>query len=419
MPSHQEENSALSVPRLILIFLLLSVANLYSVFQRSALAVVSSDLSAEFFMTPSQLGTLSSCFLYAYAVMQIPSGLLTTRIGVRSLIVVSILSSAVFSCFFIQLTTAGGLMLFRVLIGISCSFIYVPAINEIRKLAPASWTTVLIGVFMSAGHMGSLLAATPLKMLCEMFGWRSVFLWLTGIIPLFVGLLIWLLLPREPKRDKTAVKPLAVVLGEMGRSFRYMLYPGVLAVILWSVLAGSPRHAFSSVWIAQFYENAAGYSLGAMSDLALCLSIGCILGGPICGRVANRLGVMRTLIITTLAAGVIWLLLVPAELAFASPAMQMALMVLLGVVGTGGFTCAFAAVKYFDIPQAAGLFTAFVNSLNFFASAVISQLIGLTVEHFTRVEPIFLYGGVFAGFCAMSFAIALVLGFVNRKYIGH
>lgn len=417
MHSAQEGNRALSVPRLILIFLLFFVANLYSVFQRSALAVVSSDLIAEFSMTPSQLGTLTSCFLYAYAVMQILSGLLVTRVGVRSLIVGSILSAAVFSCFFINITTVGGLMLFRVLIGISCSFIYVPAINEMRKLAPPNWTTVLIGAFLSAGHVGSLLAASPLKALCDLFGWRSVFLWLTGIIPFFVGLLIWVLLPAAQKRSEADAKPVSAVLREMGRSFRYMIYPGVLTVILWSVLAGSPRHAFSSVWIAQFYENAAGYSLGAMSDVAFCLSIGCILGGPICGRISNRLGVMKTLIIATAVSGVIWFLVVPVERAFASPAMQMALMLLLGIAGTGGFTCAFATVKYFDIPQAAGLFTAIVNSLNFLASAVISQVIGLVVERSTQVEPIVLYGRIFACFCVMSLAIGLVLGVVNRKHI--
>ncbi len=419
---HTEEPRAFSLPRLILIFSLLAVANLYSVFQRSDLAVVSNDLMAEFSLTPSQLGALNSCFLYSYAAMQILSGLLTGRLGVRLLIVGSVFSAAVCSCFFVSLESTAGLMFFRVLIGIACSFIYIPALNEIRRLFPPEWVTVLIGMYLSAGHVGSVLAASPLKAMCDWLGWKGAFLWLTGIIPFFVAALLFLLLPKAPKRDKTAAppKPLRETLREMKQSFHYMVYPAVLVVILWSIFSGSPRHTFSSVWVAQFYENAAGCTPGEMSDAALCLSIGCILGGPVCGRIANRLGVMKTLIASTVTAGIVWMLLVPAELAVDSQALRVALMLLVGIAGTGGFTCAFASVKYLDLsPQAVGLFTAFVNSMNFFASAIVSQIIGIVVERYAQVAPLTLYGVIFACFCLMSIGIAVALGIVHRKNIGH
>ncbi len=417
MQIQSKETRELHPARLLIIFILFFVANLYSVFQRSALAVISAELTAEFSLTPSQLGTLSSGFLYSYAVMQIVSGGLSARIGVRSLIVASLVSAGALSCFFVTLKAAVPLVVFRALIGVACSFIYVPALNEIRRLAPVGWAAVLTGGLLSAGHVGSLLAAAPLSALCAAFGWRTALFWLTGILPLLAGLFAWLLLPARPNDKKNAAMSADVLPGKTRGGFRQLLQPGIIALLMWPVLAGSPRHAFASVWIAQFYTNALGYSRDEMSNMAFCLSLGCIVGGPVCGRVANRFGVMKTLLVTTAAAGLSWLTLVPAGLFLSSAAVQAALMLMTGVLGTGAFTCAFAAVSYYNLPQASGLVVALINSFNFFASAVISQIIGSASERFAAADAVSLYRCIFASFCFMGLLSVLTLFLTNRKLL--
>lgn len=54
-------------------------ALLYAIgfFQRTAPAVMTTELMADFHITASALGHLASFFFYAYALMQIPTGILT------------------------------------------------------------------------------------------------------------------------------------------------------------------------------------------------------------------------------------------------------------------------------------------------------------------------------------------------------
>ena len=414
---NDENNSTLSTGRLLLILALFSIGNLYNVFQRFALAVISSDLALEFSMTPSMLGTLSSCYLYSYAVMQVVSGLLATRFESRTMIGLALLAAAVTGWFFTRAQTVLGLMVFRALIGVFCAFVYIPALNTLRVLSPPKWTTLLMGIFIAVGQVGNLLASSPLKFVCNLFGWRTVFFWFAVVLPLAAGILIWLLLPRIPKPGGSAARPAGEILRGVGRNFKSMLIPGVFVIIMWSILAGSPRYAFASVWGAQFYENAAGYNPGIMSIILTCYAIGCVLGGPVCAWISNRFGVMKTLAASTLATGIIWILLVPAELAFASPFVQMAAMLLLGIAGIGAYTCAFASVKYFNFTEAAGVFSGIVNSTNFLSGAIISQVTGRVVEKFINIKPIELYGAVFTCFSLTSFVIFFLIIITNRKYL--
>ncbi|HMB14812.1 MAG TPA: MFS transporter, partial [Pelovirga sp.] len=63
------------------------VANLYLVgfFQRVAPAVMVDELMADFQIGAAVLGNLSAAYFYAYAAMQIPSGMLADAIGPRRL----------------------------------------------------------------------------------------------------------------------------------------------------------------------------------------------------------------------------------------------------------------------------------------------------------------------------------------------
>lgn len=411
MDEKQKKGSGLSAKRLFLVFFLIGLANIYSVFQRFALGVISNDLALEFSMTPVQLGTLASCFLYSYASMQILSGLVTSKIGVRTLISATLLLSAVVTFLFTTASSVGHLMFLRVLVGVGCSFIYVPALQAIRKLAPPAWTTTAMGFCLSIGHVGALFATTPLKALCNAFGWRTIFLWVAASV-LLLGVLVWIFLPREPRQKAVASE--GRIFREVKKDFGCMLIPGVFIMIVWSFMTGGPRQAFQSMWGAQFYENAAGYSDALMSNMLIYLSIGCAIGGPLFGWLSKQWGVMKTLVITSIILAGIWLLLVPSVI-WTPPIIQRALLFIMGAAGTGGFTCVFATVKYFNIPQAAGLFIGVVNSVNFFASAIFSQLMGITVQYGTAYAPLKLYAAMFSVFAVIILAVLLVLCKINRK----
>jgi sugar phosphate permease len=64
---------------------LVAMLYLLGFFQRMAPAVMVDELMREFAISGALIGNLSATYFYAYAAMQIPSGLLVDKIGPRRL----------------------------------------------------------------------------------------------------------------------------------------------------------------------------------------------------------------------------------------------------------------------------------------------------------------------------------------------
>lgn len=407
-----EKGKTISGNRLVIILFLIALANIYSVFQRSALAVISNDLLVEFGMNSSQLGTLASCFLYSYALMQIVSGLLTAKYSAKHLIGFSLLLSAIITFAFTYAGNVWQLMIIRVLAGIGCSFIYVPALRILNRILPEKWVPTAIGCFISAGHMGSMLASTPLKLVCLQFGWRKVF-FVIAILVLAVCVLLYILMPDMSPNDSHHNSGTGG-LGQLLSNFKYMLIPGVLVMINWSWMSGGSRQAFQSMWAAQFFENAVGLPAVSMSNHLIFISLGSAIGGPLFGILSNKIGVMKSVALSTTILGIIWFLLVPVSLN--SVFLTRIVLMLMGASGSGGFATAFAAIKYFDIPSAAGLYTGMVNSINFVGSGLISQITGRVVDA-SQGSPIELYRHIFIAYGLLCFVSVVLILIVNKEAV--
>ena len=77
---------------------------------------------------------------------------------------------------------------------------------------PKERLPLLIGLFMSAGGLGAIVASTPLEMAMQITDWRGVYLFL-GIITIFIGFLIFFIVPE--KKENTINKetlPILIVL---------------------------------------------------------------------------------------------------------------------------------------------------------------------------------------------------------------
>jgi len=65
------------------IFGVLALAYFFVYFHRVSVAVVSSDIKAQFGVGASSIALLSSAYFYTYTIMQLPSGLLTDSWGIK------------------------------------------------------------------------------------------------------------------------------------------------------------------------------------------------------------------------------------------------------------------------------------------------------------------------------------------------
>ncbi|MFN9210407.1 MAG: MFS transporter, partial [Betaproteobacteria bacterium] len=65
----------------ILVWGLAAVFSMFGFFQRVTPAALGGDLMRDFGLTAAALGNLSAFYYYAYAAMQIPTGILVDRLG--------------------------------------------------------------------------------------------------------------------------------------------------------------------------------------------------------------------------------------------------------------------------------------------------------------------------------------------------
>ena len=111
------------------VFGILAIAYFYVYFHRVSTAVVSTDLLTTFGVTAASIALLSSAYFYAYAIMQLPSGLLTDSLGPRKTVSSFILVAAAGAiltgvAFTFEMVIAG-----RLMIGVGVAMVHIPTMK--------------------------------------------------------------------------------------------------------------------------------------------------------------------------------------------------------------------------------------------------------------------------------------------------
>ncbi len=94
-------------------------ASLYLIgfYQRVAPAVMTDELTADFALDATTLGSLSAFYFYSYVIMQIPTGILADRLGPRMLLTLGALVTGLGTYVFATATIVLWAELGRLLIG--------------------------------------------------------------------------------------------------------------------------------------------------------------------------------------------------------------------------------------------------------------------------------------------------------------
>jgi ACS family hexuronate transporter-like MFS transporter len=150
-----------------LIVWLMFLATMLAYMDRQTLGSTAAYIKAEFQLTEEDYGWIESWFGVAFALFQIPAGLLADRINVRWLYAGALLiwSAAGFATGMAETVTV--LMISRVVLGIGESFNWPCAVGIVRRVIPLESRGLANGIFHSGASIGAV--ATPI-----------VALWLVG-----------------------------------------------------------------------------------------------------------------------------------------------------------------------------------------------------------------------------------------------
>jgi MFS family permease len=192
---------ASSVPkRRWAIALLLGFGVLVNYFDRVNLSVSRDALQASFGISAVMFGYLSSAYNWTYAMLQLPSGLLLDRFGVRRVGIISTVIWSVASFAAAVATGVGGLFGARFLLGIGEAPTFPANAKATGYWFPINERSLATAAFDAAAKFASAIGIPLLGLLLVYFGWRWNFA-ATGFISLLYFALFYAIY-RNPSEDK-------------------------------------------------------------------------------------------------------------------------------------------------------------------------------------------------------------------------
>lgn len=272
------------------IFVITSAHFFLSQFYRTSSAVIAPQLLQDLSLDTEGLGLMSASFFYAFALTQIPLSLLLDKVGARRMMtglsLLGILGALIFSwadSLFLGLIG-------RILLGIGMACNLMGTLKLISDwFSPLTFAT-LSGLVFSIGTLGNMIAATPLVLLTEQFGWRHSFYLIAGL-NLILTMMLYIIV-----RDNPQEKSPGTIDSESTLSFKQSV--GNMKLLLkkrdyWIIsLATFVRYgifaAFQALWAGPYLMEVMGYSAVVAGNLILLLNVGLIVGGPFWGALSDR-----------------------------------------------------------------------------------------------------------------------------------
>ena len=171
----------------IRVFVSMLLLYFMSQFFRSTNAVVAPDLRADVGVSAADLGVITGAFFLAYAIMQVPSGVLLDRFGARRTLVTLMGVPALGALVFANAHSVWQLVLGQVLMGAGCACGLMAAIVVFARWFAPDRLATFIALFSGLGNAGIILSATPLAAAVALVGWRWSFVGAAAVTVVLVA----------------------------------------------------------------------------------------------------------------------------------------------------------------------------------------------------------------------------------------
>tara|TARA_B100000212_G_scaffold123055_1_gene92286 strand:+ start:1282 stop:2487 length:1206 start_codon:yes stop_codon:yes gene_type:complete len=262
----------------------------YAFILRVAPAVMVDDLMKEFSVGAAILGYLSATYLYIYAALQIPLGLVVDKYGLRGVVAGACALCGVGSIIFSLADSVYLAYLGRGLVGAGAAFSFVGALNMAARWFPSRFA-VLGGWAQMMGSAGGFVGQAPLSLAVAIFGWRSCSLSL-GIAGLFLAVLL-LFTVRDPKEDQTSGDNFSIWLGLKNVCANTQTW---LATLVAAGLTGALL-AFGGLWGVPYFMEARAIDKPDAANFISIIFVGWAIGAPFFGWFSDRIGRRRILLL--------------------------------------------------------------------------------------------------------------------------
>ena len=325
--------------------------------------------AAEFSLSFAQVGVIRTAYSGGMAAFQIPAGFIAERVGERVVLVVGTLVTA---AGFIVAGLAGGFVsLLAVLLvaGLGSGVQHPLASSIVSQAYETGPRRTALGTYNFSGDLGKVAVPAVVAFLAAALGsWRTPAA-LYGVVGLVAALVIWTFLARldigtrMPPREATA--------DVTGSGWGIRDPRGFQALTLIGMIDNATRSPFLTFLPFLLIEYKGATMAGVGVAMALLFAGGAV-GKFVCGIMAERIGIIRAVVITETATtlGIIAVLAAPLQMAYVA-------LVPLGIALNGTSSVLYGTVAELVTPERRSRAYGLYYTVTIATSAIAPTLYGL------------------------------------------
>ena len=268
---------------------------------RSINAIIGPELAREFGLSAAGLGLLSGIYFFAFALFQLPLGILLDRYGPRRVNATLLMVAAAGGLWFSFADSIVQLTLARALIGLGVSGCLMASFSAFALWYPVERLATMNGIALASGMLGAIAVTVPLEVVLRLLSWREVFHGVVGLT-VVVSLLLFFVVPEKASSRKAVSNvPLAVQLREYAALARDAAFWRTALCVGASQLAAV---SLATLWVATWLRDVAGYTQAEIARALLVFNVVMIAGYLGFGRAADVMARQGRSTLPLLAAGV-------------------------------------------------------------------------------------------------------------------
>ncbi|KPH73500.1 MULTISPECIES: MFS transporter [Bacillaceae] len=377
---------------------------------RTAPGLITDQLMADFSVTATTVGVVTSIQFFVYTALQIPMGILTDRYGPNFFLIVGAILTGIGTIIYSVGSHEFILFFARILTGIGDATIWVNLVLILSQWFNAKEFTRLIGVAGMTGSLGFLMATVPFSAFIILVGWRRTFL-LAGILLCLCGILLYFVLVKKPNKPLFEKR-------EMRRENTWVILRRVLSNRqAWAIffshfgVVGAYLGLIGS-WAVPYGMEMYGLTRIDASQLIMISLVGALIGAPFLSWLASRL---RTIKRPFVIFHIVMLLCWSTILIFHGKPPFLFLVMIMFIIGFafGSNSLTFALVRISFPVNESGIVSGFANTGGFMSAVLLPGIFGKILDHFQNVGE--LGAGYFYGF--ITPVIFSVIGLVGMIFI--
>ena len=387
-----------------IIFIVLAIAYFFVYFHRTTGGAIS-DLMRDSFGAGAPVALLASAYLYAYTLMQLPSGILTDKFGPRkaaSVFIILLALGSVLCAVAEPMNNFNVMIAGKFVIGIGAAVIYIPIMKVLAVWYRKGEFATMSGILLLVGNVGGIAAATPMFVMMDSLGIANTY-YILAVITAIIGIMTYVLVRNHPKEmdlpsieeivSEETGEPITESTSEqvpMVQALKMTFTSGMKfwPLAIWFFCIYGTIMLWQASLAGTYYQNVAEFEPMTSSMFVTMVGVGMVVGCPLAGVLSDRVLKSRkkVIIVGTVMYTIIWAViwLTAGSGILQNAIAQYAINFLFGFFG-GFFVVSYAQIKELFPVGMAGTSTAALNLFPFAGGAILITISGFLIKHNTEL----------------------------------